>query len=441
MKLRKPKKEKISLPQNEEMVCVTSSDKKEMVCSREGEAVKVEAKEPLAETGAKRGGVWIGTMNFFAAPYRGFKENYEKRYGEAKKLFVVDLILLGVIAVLLGFNVYFFLSGVLGGKSLVSVNHPAPANTSVSGPVADSFLSTQLKINGQDSTIFTPGEDLDYTISYINSGSKDIYDVALKVNLEGAPLDFSHLSLEKGVARGGAVVWTKDQIPAFAKLAPGAKGELKFKIGTAESAAEPRVAEFGSLLKSSFEISYKLSGDFGQSYTFKSDTREDKFNSDLVLASAARYYTEEGDQLGIGHLPPAAGKTTKYWIFWSVDNNLNDVSGVSVSAALPPNVSWTGKISVSLGELNYDSVKRAVVWKVGDVLHYAGEISPKQGVAFEVALTPTADEIGSELTLLDKIKIYGKDNFTGQFLEKQGPDLTTNLIYDSLAGGKGRVVK
>ena len=241
--------------------------------------------------------------------------------------------------------------------------------------------------------------------------------------------------------RGDAVVWTKDQISDLAKLTPGAKGELKFKIGTAESADQPRVLEFGDLLKSSWEISYKLSGDFGQSYTFKSDTREDKFNSDLVLVGAARYYTEEGDQLGFGPLPPAVGKTTRYWIFWSVDNNLNDVSGVSASAVLPPNVSWTGKISVSLGQLNYDSAKRVVSWQAGDISHYAGEISPKQGAAFEVALTPTTEQIGSEPTLLGQIKIYGKDNFTDQFLENQGSDLTTNLIYDSLAGGKGKVVK
>ena len=173
MKIKKAKKEKINPPQNEEMVCVDSPDKKEMVCGRGGEVVKVEAKEPLAETEAKKGGVWIGTMNFFAAPYRGLKENYEKRYGEAKKLFVIDLILLGVIAVLLGFNVYLFLGGALGGKNLVAVNQPAPANTSVPGPLADSLLSVQLKINGQDPTIFTPGEDLEYAISYANSGNKE----------------------------------------------------------------------------------------------------------------------------------------------------------------------------------------------------------------------------------------------------------------------------
>lgn len=433
---------KISPPQEEEMVCVSSSDKEEMACTRGGEVIKVEAKKPLVESEVKKGGVWIGTINFFAAPYQGLKENYEKRYGQAKKLFIVDLILLAVIGILFGLNVYLFTSRLTGGDYLTWSNFPEITNGgSVSGPVADSLLSVRMKINGQDSAIFIPGENLEYTISYGNSGNKNIYDVALRVNLEGAPLDFGRLSPGDGVVRGGTVVWTKDQIFAFAKLSPGVRGELKFKVGTDKSAEPPRVLKFGSLLKSWTEVSYKLGSDFGQAYSFKSAVREDKFNSDLVLKSAARYYTQEGDQLGFGPLPPEVGETTRYWIFWSVDNNLNDTGSVSVSAVLPPNVSWTGKMSVTLGELNYDSTRRTVNWKVGEVEHYSGEDWPKQGAAFELALTPTAGQIGSEPTLLNQIKIFGEDKFTGEFLESRESDLTTNLIYDGLAGGRGRVVK
>jgi hypothetical protein len=96
---------------------------------------------------------------------------------------------------------------------------------------------------------------------------------------------------------------------------------------------------------------------------------------------------------------------------------------------------------VTLGELNYNSGRHQVNWKVGDVGRYTGEEWPTLGVAFELALTPTAEQLGSEPVLLDQIKIFGKDVFTEKFLEKEELSLTTHLIYDNMALGKSKVQK
>ncbi len=439
MKKIKSKKEKIAMPP-EEMVCVESSDKKEVVCTKGGEVVRVEAKEPIEETEKKKANLWIGTVNFFASPYQGLKENYEKKYGQAKKIFIIDLILLGIIGLLFGFNIYLLLTRATGSFSRLNFPETITPGT-VSAPATESLLKTEMKINGETLAILNPGEDIEYIVSYFNSGKKDLYDVAVKVDLEGAPIDLDQFSLGQGVLRGGAVVWTKDQVPEFSKLSPGENGELKFKVSTGQSIEPAKALGFGNILKSWLEISYKLDNNFGEMNSFKSEVREDKFNSDLVLGSSARYYTPEGDQLGLGPLPPKVGEQTRYWVFWSVNNNLNDLNNVSASAVLPPNVSWTGRISVTLGQLNYNSARHQVNWKVGDVERYTGEEWPKLGVAFELALTPTAEQIGSEPILLDQIKIFGKDGFTEQFLEREEPPLTTNLIYDSMSSGKSKVQK
>jgi len=439
MKKIKNKKEKLNaLP--EEMICVESPDKEEVVCTKGGEVMSVEAKEPPAETGKKGANLWIGTINFFVTPYQGLKGSYEKKYGQAKKLFIVDLILLGIVGLLFGFNVYLFLTRTTGGLSWS--NFPeivAPGG--VSAPATESLLKTEMEINGEAQAILNPGEDLEYVVSYHNGGSKNLYDVVIKVDLEGAPIDLNQFSLGQGVLRGGAVVWTKEQIPEFAKLLPGKNGELRFKVSTSQTVESARAMNFGSLLKSWLEISYKLENDFGETHNFKSAVREDKFNSDLVLGSSARYYTAEGDQLGLGPLPPRVGEQTKYWVFWSINNNLNDLDNVSVSAILPPNISWTGKMSVALGQLNYNSARHQINWKVGEISHYTGEDWPKLGVAFELALTPTAEQTGSEPALLGQIKVFGEDKFTSEFLEREGAVPTTNLIYDSLVEGKSKVVK
>ncbi|RPI72613.1 MAG: hypothetical protein EHM45_21955 [Desulfobacteraceae bacterium] len=384
-------------------------------------------------------------MNLFAAPYRGLKEGYEKRYTQAKKLFIVDLILLGIIGFLIGLDIYLVMSRP-GDTFFGRMFGPETKNEIVAGEqeatseVAASDVLVKIKINGQEEIHLTPGESLEYAVSFKNNGEKSVYDVALKINLEGALLDFGKIAVGNGAARDRSVVWTKDQVPQFAELLPGANGELKFKIETAKIADPALALKFGGILKSWPEVSYKKQSNFGTSVHWTGKARENKFNSDLAVRAVARYYTSEGDQLGRGPLPPAVGKETKYWVFLSLENNLNDLSNVSVSALLPPNVFWTENVSVSLGELTYNPSRRAVTWKIGEVGRYTGEDWPTEGAAFELALTPNFEQQGKEATLLEQIKAFGDDKFTSQFIERFLPNLTTNLVYDSLAKDKSKVV-
>lgn len=443
---KKPKEETDNMPRPEEMVCVSSPDKEEMVCSPGGAARKVEAVE-TAETAEaprteqKKSELSVGAANILIAPYRLLAGGYARLFGWLKKLLILDFILLGIVCFLLGFNVYLFLNRpeVFSGAPLPGSGNGAAKKESPAF-LPSEFLA-QIKINGQEKLTVNPGDDLQYVISYRNDSQKEIFDVAIKINLTGAIFDFERADFGGGVFRQGGVVWTKDQISDFIAMPVGANGELKFKIGTTKIVEPAKVLKFGNVLKSQVEVSVKEKSNFGESSRFIAAETENKINSDLAAQVLARYFTPDGDQLGRGPLPPKAGVATKYWIFLSAENNLNNVSDVFVSAILPQNVEWTGNKSVSLGELSYNETKRNVAWKVGEVGRYTGEEWSKQGAAFEVALTPDAEQIGQAALLFDKIKIFGTDKFTGQFLERTAPDVTTDLVYDGLAKGKGKVVE
>jgi len=333
--------------------CISSPDKEDTVCSPRGEVKKIEAREPiLSEERGKN--ILIGTLNFFASPYQSLQKDYAKKYSSAKKLFIFDLILLALVGALIGFNVYLLFSRTTYDFGFLKFKKEGVA-LGDEAPLGKSVLLTKIKINGQENLIVNPGEDLKYTLFYRNNSDITLFDVAVRVNLEGAILDFERVDLDKGVARDGSVIWTKDQIPEFAELPAGASGELKFKIGTSKIVEPAKVLKFGGILKSWVDWSYKIKSVFGESANFTGEFLENKINSDLTAQVLARYFSPEGDQLGRGPLPPEVGEVTKYWIFLSVDNNLNDVSDVSVMAYLPPNVEWTKAMSVSLGNLSYNS--------------------------------------------------------------------------------------
>ncbi len=124
----------------------------------------------------------------------------------------------------------------------------------------------------------------------------------------------------------------------------------------------------------------------------------------------ARYYTPEGDQLGRGPLPPQVGKTTKYWIFVKITNSSNAVSDPSFSTSLPPGIEFTGKQSTTIGpQINFNPSDRSISWQYTSL-----PANSQTGLYFEVAVTPSAAQLGQDLILTNSLHFSATDSFIGK---------------------------
>ncbi|MBI2037682.1 MAG: DUF11 domain-containing protein [Candidatus Magasanikbacteria bacterium] len=124
----------------------------------------------------------------------------------------------------------------------------------------------------------------------------------------------------------------------------------------------------------------------------------------------ARYYTNEGDQLGRGSLPPQVGKMTKYWIFVKVINTTNAVDNPSFSTSLPDGVEFSGKQSTTIGpQLKYNNSSRTISWSYDSL-----PANSQTGLYFEVAVTPTASQIGKNIQLTNSLSFSATDSFVGK---------------------------
>lgn len=145
--------------------------------------------------------------------------------------------------------------------------------------------------------------------------------------------------------------------------------------------------------------------------------------TELFLKSEARYYTTEGDQLGRGPLPPAVGKTTKYWVFINVSNTSNAVDNATFSAVLPAGVELTGKQSVTVGpELQYNSATRKISWAY-DYL----PANSQTGIYFEVQVTPDSSQLGKNIVLANSIQFSATDDFVNKIFSLSSPAVTNVL--------------
>lgn len=156
----------------------------------------------------------------------------------------------------------------------------------------------------------------------------------------------------------------------------------------------------------------------------------------LSAVGAIRYFTDEGDQLGRGPLPPQIGKETKYWATLYVKNTTSDVTDLTTNIKLAPAFSLTGKNSLSSGNIKYDAATGKVSWQT-PVLG-----ANQTGAAyFEISFTPTEADRGTTPVAIKSVNITGTDVFTGSQVSAAYGAIDLSLREDQIGRNKGVVIK
>src|SRR3989339_35647 len=278
-------------------------------------------------------------------------------------------------------------------------------------------LPPQLSINHTiDRDSLRPGSEVNITIHYENIGESSLTNVQIGFETE------SPFFTEKN--------YLVDQTtyPELTEILPGQSGDVIVKTKTRSSLMQSEAREEISTVKTQAIAIYVLGENTGQTILNKGTLISSLMTTPLVLESFARYSLPSGDQLGRGPLPPQVGAETKYWIFWHVTGTINPLSTIELSGILPENVRFTGRQTVSQnGGVSYDEVTRTITWTSDRLLPTLFADSTVVGIAFEVGITPTEDQIGSSPYLINDIQITGVDETTGLFVSAGGASATTNL--------------
>jgi len=297
-------------------------------------------------------------------------------------------------------------------------------------PILDGFTKPTVNLNNPpldvkysitDRTLDV-NESINLNISVKNSGKQAITDI--KINLKSKTDLYTVSSLKKTDETDSSISVTGQDI-LLQSVKNGEEKNISLSINFNRQNTSNRVF----ILES--KISYLLNG---QEYQATHDLEEIYIKATLS-ANAATYYTSpQGDQLGIGPLPPIVGIPTKYWIFWSLSPTA-DFQDLSLSAKLPVGVRMTGEEAILSGELSYHPDTRLIIWKLDKAT--TGENSYAK---FELELIPQEDQVGEVITLLESGRIFATDQLTGEDVSASFSKQTTNLDFDKFNSGHGEVM-
>jgi hypothetical protein len=265
------------------------------------------------------------------------------------------------------------------------------------------------------------GENLSFQLDYVNNGLITIDKAELSFDFSSAAFSLSSLKIKDE----SIDVDDKDFI--LHDIAPGEKGSLLLSfVWKTEKTDFPRnltVLAHAQVFAGNLRMEKELS------------LETIKIASNLQVDAAIYYHSPQGDQLGIGPLPPIVGQPTTYWLIIKTINSGNELNNFVFSAQLPPGVEFLGDKSLLAGKFSYNPDSRRLIWQIDHLIAFDGDYIAN----FALTLTPVTEQTGKTALLLQDIKYRAEDVWTKEEIFGDLSDLDSSLTPDSLNKNKGLV--
>lgn len=291
------------------------------------------------------------------------------------------------------------------------------------------FIGARIAINGETAkqVAVRSNEPVRVDIAWDNALPIRIRDVAIEAKLSGIAFQRNSVTPSRGFYRSldSTVLFNGQTDPALSLVEAGVSGVASFTFLTPAVTADLRNPE----IVISVNIRANRAGEVGVPEEISSGAAAKAIlASDLsVRAFALR---SGGPFQNTGPFPPKAEQESTYTVMWSVTNSANAVSGIKVSAALPSYMRYVGVVSPNTEKLSFSGVGGIIAWDIGALPAGVGAVTPPRQVAFQVALTPSASQIGAAPALLGETVVVGEDRFTGTGVSGRAPALDTALRED-----------
>ena len=299
--------------------------------------------------------------------------------------------------------------------------------------VQSSPLALAVFVNGKSDYIARRGEQLSYEIKYKNNSDTAFENITVTAKLIGEMFNFSSIMENLPFnSLTNTLTWTSANMPELALLSPGEEGMIRFMFRTKDSFPISRIGDKNYLLKVSAQIeSPTVPSGTPVSRTISVAKSENKVYGELGIDARAFFWDAASGIANTGPFPPKVGQPTQYTIHWVVKSMAADFSGVTVTGFLQPGIRWTGKVKSSVAAVpSYDPNSGKVTWLIDHLQANRGIVGDPVEAIFQVSATPSTNQVGRDITLLEETKLEGRDDFTGFAFSATDQGVTTRLPDD-----------
>ncbi len=305
------------------------------------------------------------------------------------------------------------------------------------------FVSVQISANNDEPEkeyAARFGESVRINVEWFNNLSVPISNMQITAKLSGTAYDRETIQPDLGTYRSSndEIVWNQITIPELASVGAGKSGRVSFTVVPTNKNPNSNTNPF-------INLKVGISGNRTQESNVP-ETLASAAVKNIKVASAislsGRLVRTVGPFANTGPIPPKVDQKTTYTVIWTVDNAYNAINNAQVTASLPDNVDWLGKVSPSTENVTYDNNTGVVTWDIGSVGANTAGSNRRKEVAFQVSFEPGANLVDQAPNIVEEAHLVATDEFTGVTLESMQDYITTRFSTDpTYKEGNEKVVR
>lgn len=308
-----------------------------------------------------------------------------------------------------------------------------------------SFMTIDMSINdskGSEDGIGSFNQPSRVEISWFNNLPSAITNTEISVKLSGSAYDRTLVQPMNGYFRSSTdeIVWNSQTTSQLGTVGAGEEGSIYFNITPKEGSLSGK-----GVVNPFINLKVNVKGTRTQESGVPQDlssivSRNLKISSDITLSGRIIRASQPFENTG--PIPPQVDKKTTYTIVWSIDNTVNTVNNVRVTAKLPQYVKWLSIVSPENEDVTYDEKTGIVTWNAGSIGTYTANSGERRTVYFQVSLEPSVNQVGTAPNLIESATLTGSDDYTGATVNNNQSYLTTRFSTDpSYKEGNETVVR
>jgi hypothetical protein len=274
-----------------------------------------------------------------------------------------------------------------------------------------------IKQESREDSIY-PGSDVKYTISFKNNSTTPLRNLILKSHLPDKYIEYDKVKVKNGYydSRDNVIIWKAGDVNKLKELQPNEEVSVDFviRIKNTISFADGKNVNPAVEVYSEVE-SLDIDSPIFENKKVVSGKIKNLINSVVKVGGGVEYLASDngGEVLDVLQVD----KKTILRVKLSLSNTTNDLKDVKFSMNLPTGVEWEKQVYPEGDNMDFDSRSNKMEWKLGVVKAGTGFDSPKESAEFLISITPSVNQEGEAVPLINNMLVVAKDVFTGKDIE------------------------
>ncbi len=333
-------------------------------------------------------------------------------------------------------NSFFSVNGTITAEFLgqtYTINSQA-INVSISSAP----LSVSISANDNPDYVANIGDNLTYTINYVNNSSIVMQNAQISAKLISDLFDFANLPAQTPFnSLTNTITWFTANTPQLASIPPGQGGSINFNIKLKDAFPIRLLSDKNYTLRVDATIqSPTVPPNTAADKTISVTSITNKVAGKIDVAAEAYWRDAASGILNKGPYPPRVNQPTQYTVHWRLRNYATDVTSVKVTGYLQSGVRFTGVVKSNMNTSpTYDANSGLITWLVPAIPATKGAIGVAPEAIFQIEATPAVNQTNQVMPLVSITKAEAADSFVGTTLQAQANALDTGLPFDKTVAG------